>query len=213
MKYAKNVIQCLSILKEHPEVREPDTLLGRLECFFALIQDWNDFASLLSSSDVSDRLAEHLIDSLSLVAELSAQWRPGTVYLDVGSGGGFPAIPLGLALPHIPIVLIERSEKKVGFLMKAVSALDLDQSEVLFGSFPLVIPSKPTSVITARAIEKPEVFLKSLSREMTRGCSFLCQGGDPSSFFLSPSFSRRKVVDKWGQEGHRRGELWVIERR
>lgn len=72
----------------------------------------------------------HFLDSLTCVAPLLARWGPATPVLplrciDVGSGGGFPGVPLRLALPRLRVTLLESTGKKAAFLGHLVAALGL----------------------------------------------------------------------------------------
>ena len=71
-------------------------------------------------------LAQHLLDCLAIVPHLS-----GSSLLDVGSGAGLPGIPVAIALPRLPVTLLESSHKKAAFLRQAAIELRLDNVTVV----------------------------------------------------------------------------------
>jgi 16S rRNA (guanine527-N7)-methyltransferase len=89
-----------------------------------LLLEWNPRASLISSADEGRILTRHFLDSLSLLKVLDIL--PGTQVLDVGSGGGFPGLPVKICRPRIRITLLEPKEKRYYFLRSLVQALELE---------------------------------------------------------------------------------------
>ena len=96
--------------------RQADQLLDYLD----LLQKWNKAYNLTAVRDRSAMLAQHLLDSLSIMPHLP----PGDL-LDVGSGGGLPGIPLAILQPERSITLIDTVGKKVAFLKQASMTLGL----------------------------------------------------------------------------------------
>jgi 16S rRNA (guanine(527)-N(7))-methyltransferase RsmG len=173
-----------------------------------LIREWNAYASLVSVGDLSDLLNRHVVDALSLAPYVAR--RPG-MYLDIGSGGGFPAIPLKCLLPELPLVLVERSSKKVGFLRKVVGRLGLGSVTLIQGEFPGCLPKGlDVTCITARAVERPEVLTRALAKWIPDTCTFLCQSEMGSEF--GDMFHVERVEDAWTSEHLRRGPLELVRR-
>jgi len=97
----------------------------RLLAFAALLQRANRAVNLVSRQDV-DRLGpRHLLDSLSVAPLLPA----GRV-MDLGTGGGLPGVPLAIAREDAQFILVDRSERKVRFVERAVRELGLDNVTV-----------------------------------------------------------------------------------
>jgi 16S rRNA (guanine527-N7)-methyltransferase len=86
-------------------------------------------ANVIGTRDRDQIVLEHLVDSLSCLANKGIQW--DGCLIDVGAGGGLPGIPLSVALPDIHVVLLEATEKKVRFLEYAKVELGLENLEVL----------------------------------------------------------------------------------
>jgi len=84
--------------------------------------------ALIAKGDRQELFTRHVLDSLNPFSLFRA---PPGVILDIGSGGGLPGIPLGIAWPETKVVLLESREKKAGFLEQAVRSLGLRNVRVL----------------------------------------------------------------------------------
>lgn len=198
-------------LLERADVPMDADLEARLEQYFGLIRQWNGFVSLVSQGDLAKLEENHVADSLSLVPYVWRACGENGLLLDVGSGAGFPALVLKMALPGLRVVLVERSERKVGFLRTAVGALKLEGVEIRCGEFPGVAEGIVPQALTARAVEKPERVLRDVARWLPAGCTFLCQLGAPEGSFRE-MFHVEHIRDEWSEAGVRRGELYLVRR-
>jgi len=201
---------CLELLAADGIEVTPD-IADSLSAHLDLIREWNPFASLVSPRDVGRLVDAHVVDSVSLAPVIVRQRGTGGALLDIGSGGGFPALPLKVLLPGLNVVLVERSGRKAAFLRKAVAALNLSDLRVLHGSFPECAEGETGDVITARAVEKPQAVLADILATLRQGSVFLCQSGDPTGL-VGPGFHVERVEDEWGSRGLRRGELYLVSR-
>ena len=185
--------------------------MSALRKHIELVREWNHVVSLVSRRDVGKLFEAHVIDSLSLapiLVELGAG--RGKRLLDIGSGGGFPGIPLKIVLPELALVLVERSERKVGFLRRAVGMLGLQGVDVLWGQFPAEWRTADRAdFVTARAVERPQRVGKAILKLVKAGAVFLCQSGDPTSW-VGEGFHVEHVEDDWSRAGFRRGPLHLI---
>jgi 16S rRNA (guanine527-N7)-methyltransferase len=99
-----------------------------------LLLDWNTHINLTSVTDPHEVLARHFLDSLSVAAGVPAGLRArGVRLLDVGSGAGFPGLPLAIAFPRWRVTALEATGKKVRFLEHVVSELRLTNVRPLAG--------------------------------------------------------------------------------
>lgn len=106
----------------------PDDLSLRLTAYYELLSHWNRKINLTALDN-----ADEAIDRLLLEPLIAARYIPknGSVRLmDVGSGGGSPAIPLKLAAPHIELTMVEVKTRKSAFLREAIRQLELDRTTV-----------------------------------------------------------------------------------
>ena len=105
---------------------------------FASLEDaltqWNRQVNLTGIVEPDQIELKHFIDSLTLVPHLPS-WLPlhNPRLIDVGSGPGFPGLPLAIAMPHLHVTLLEATGKKVTFLHHAVELLGLENARPLHG--------------------------------------------------------------------------------
>lgn len=178
----------------------------------ALIREWNEYASLVSMGDLERLEERHVVDALGLGGVIRRVAGDSATLLDVGSGGGFPVIPLKVLMPGLAVTLVERSAKKVGFLRQVVGDLGLVGVEVVHGEFPGAVAASRPAVITARAVEVPKKVFKGLKSFLAGGSVFLWQGGTfPPG--VEGMFHVEQVEDAWSRAGLRRGRLAVVTKR
>ena len=104
-----------------------DELVARLDTYYALLARWNEKINLTSLTD-----PDEAIDRLLLEPLLAARHVPpaATRLMDVGSGGGSPAIPLVLAEPRLHLTMVEAKARKSAFLREAVRQIGLTNARV-----------------------------------------------------------------------------------
>lgn len=109
------------ILKQFPNLTENQILqFQKLE---ALYQDWNAKINVISRKDIDELYTKHVLHSLA-IAKIQP-FEPGTYILDVGTGGGFPGIPLAILFPETRFYLIDVIAKKIKVVQAVVDALGL----------------------------------------------------------------------------------------
>lgn len=93
------------------------------------LKEWNRRINLTSIKDDKGIVIRHFLDSLTLVSMV----RPFKTLLDIGSGAGFPGIPLKIALPSLKVTLLETTGKKVFFMRHVIRTLELKDIEAVHG--------------------------------------------------------------------------------
>ncbi len=91
----------------------------------ALMLKWNRTSNLTAITDSIDVAVKHFLDSIITGPLIS----PGSTVLDIGSGAGFPGIPLKIVIPSLQVTLIDASRKKISFLKHAIRTLNLADIE------------------------------------------------------------------------------------
>jgi 16S rRNA (guanine527-N7)-methyltransferase len=104
-----------------------DNALGRFATFADELKKWNRKINLTAIRDDRDIVIKHFADSLTLLGLVK---KSGSL-LDIGSGGGFPAIPLKIMLPRLSVVSIDAVEKKILFQRQAARLLHLQDFTAL----------------------------------------------------------------------------------
>ena len=100
--------------------------------YLAHLIEWNKVINLTSITDPTEIIIKHFIDSL--VALVATNFPQNGVVLDVGSGGGFPGIPLKIMRPDIQLVLVEPVLKKCSFLNSVIGLLKLQDVSTFDGT-------------------------------------------------------------------------------
>ena len=130
--------------------------------------------------------------------------------MDIGSGGGFPAVPLAILAPETQFVMMERSAKKAGLVIGLISELGLRNVSVVVGAFPQVACPVRPAVVTARAVERPERVHKDIGKLVEGGAIFLCQSNP--TWWQKPMFHVEQINDRWTEAQLRRSVLYKITR-
>jgi len=104
-------------------------LIKKFNGYHEIILKWNQRMNLVSNGDREFLVSKHFIPSIGLVR--SIRFPKGARVMDLGSGAGFPGIPLKLIRQDIDMVLVESTRKKALFLRRVIKTLDLNLIEVL----------------------------------------------------------------------------------
>jgi 16S rRNA (guanine527-N7)-methyltransferase len=100
---------------------------SRVQLYLDLLVKWNHKINLTAEKDPDSILKRHVFDSL----QYSRAFKLGFRLMDIGSGAGFPGIPLKIIFPDMPLVLVESQRKRCSFMKTVVRELELVQTEVI----------------------------------------------------------------------------------
>ena len=176
-------------------------VLHLLTKFGLLVHQHADRLSLVSKRDRSSLFTRHVLDSLNPVSLFD---RPPVSALDVGSGAGFPGIPLAAVWPTAAVTLLERRERKAGFLERAVRELGLKNVKV--------IPSRVEDLAAgAHSPVRPgsrehgfdSVFIRALGSlpELLGSVAPVCAPGARWVYFLGAGSSAEEITSGLGPLG------------
>lgn len=101
--------------------------------YYELLIDWNSRMNLTAITEFEDVLKKHFIDSLSLISAVSDLTQKQYDLIDVGTGAGFPGIPLKIAFPNLKITLLDSLNKRIQFLNEVICKLELQDIEAVHG--------------------------------------------------------------------------------
>lgn len=146
-----------------------------------LYKDWNDKINVISRKDVENLYTNHVLHSLA-IAKVCA-FKPGTDVLDVGTGGGFPGIPLAILFPKTQFHLVDSIGKKITVVKEVAKALGLTnvkaeqtRGELIRGRYDFVVSRAVTRMKEFYNWVSNKSKVKSL-HELDNGILYL-KGGD-----------------------------------
>jgi 16S rRNA (guanine527-N7)-methyltransferase len=162
-----------------------DTISG-LEAYFELLKKWNQKVSLTSLPVQSD--GEEALDRLLIEPALAAQYFPtaAATVIDIGSGGGSPAIPMKVASIGISMRMVESKIRKAAFLREAIRTLNLERTAVEASRFDELVShselQESADVVTIRAVRTEKELLRGIHALLKPGgLLFLFRSGDAAS--------------------------------
>jgi 16S rRNA (guanine527-N7)-methyltransferase len=201
----------LNLLKYFPDLT-PEQIL-RFEKMGPLYRDWNEKINLISRKDIDSLYEKHILHSLAIAKII--KFRPGSNLLDVGTGGGFPGIPLAILFPDCRFVLIDSIGKKIKVVQDVIEKLELKnvtavhmRVEEVKEQFDFVVSRAVTAFPAFVSIVKKNISGKA-QNALPNGIFYL-KGGEfqeelkdfkrmvevyeVSGFFKEPFFETKKVL-------------------
>ena len=170
--------------------------LSQLASYLEILHRWNARMNLTAIRDPEPVVTRHFGESLFAAQKLySRSPEPEARLLDIGSGAGFPGIPIKIWSPELHVTLLESQNKKATFLREVVRALELKNVTVFAGrAEDLVLPKpeahSPKPVVTLRAVEKFDRILPVAAQLAAGGRLALLVGSvqvEPAKL-LAPTF-------------------------
>jgi 16S rRNA (guanine527-N7)-methyltransferase len=198
------------ILKYFPDLSESQK--NQFQNLELLYKDWNSKINVISRKDIDELYTKHVLHSLA-IAKIQ-QFEPGTYILDVGTGGGFPGIPLAILFPETRFYLIDVILKKINVVKAVAESLGLTnvkaeqmRAENVKGDFDFIVSRAVTNMPDFVGWVKDKI-KKNNKHELKNGILYL-KGGDLTEelkdfpkakeyniadFFANEFFETKKVV-------------------
>lgn len=185
-----------------------EQIQAQLSSYLDLLVRWNQKISLTSEKTRREILRRHIFDSLQYARALS----PDDRVVDIGSGAGFPGIPLKIIFPRLKMTLVESQRKRCSFLFAVVQNLGLQEMEVVNERAEKILRPPETGVALFRAVSDIKTCL-------SLAAGFLEDGGraalkkDPEEK-MSPPFEGFSLAGKQEVFGHnnKRSSLLIFEK-
>lgn len=154
-------------------VRVEEARRERLLAHLDLIAKWNRVHNLTAVRDPAQMVTLHVLDSLSLLAHLGA----AKTLLDVGTGAGFPGLPIAICRPDLRVTLLDSSHKKCSFLEQARGELGLANVVVACERVEQYRPGEPFDLVVSRAFAELHDFVAQAGHLAARGGLLLAMKG------------------------------------
>ena len=199
-----------AILKQFPDLSDNQIL--QFQKLQGLYEDWNAKINVISRKDIDELYTRHVLHSLGIAKIM--EFRPGSKIMDVGTGGGFPGIPLAILFPEVDFYLIDVIAKKIRVVNEVAAGLGLKnvkaeqkRAELVKQEFDFIVSRAVTNMPDFVKLVDDKV-AKKQNHELANGILYL-KGGDLteelkdfpkateynlSDFFSDEFFETKKVV-------------------
>ena len=204
-------MQTVELIYSHfPDLTERQR--DQFAALFDLYSEWNAKINVISRKDIESFYEKHVLHSLGIAKVYT--FLPGQRVLDVGTGGGFPGIPLAILFPETQFHLVVSIGKKIKVVLAVADALGLEnvradhgRAEEFKGPYDFIVSRAVTQMQRFVPWIKGKISQKNLDSERINGLLYL-KGGDLaeelgtmkarisslSNFFTSEFFETKKVV-------------------
>lgn len=181
-----------------------ERMLQQFELYYRELIDWNERMNLTGITERQQVYIKHFFDSLSL--SFFTDLQQVRTIADIGSGAGFPSIPLKIMFPHLQVTIIDSLNKRIGFLQHLIGVLELDQVEAVHARAEEA-GRKPGfresfDLVTARAVARLNVLNEfCLPFVKVDGIFAAMKGTDPGEELKEAEYSMKMLGAKL-QEVH-----------
>lgn len=181
-----------------------DTQLSQFETYARLLVEWNEKMNLTGITEPTEIARKHFIDSLVGFEEIQKQMEKAASkgkklkLIDVGTGAGFPGLPIKILFPEIELTLLDSLQKRIGFLEAVGKACELTEVEYLHGRAEEVAQDKAYrecyDIAVARAVANLPVLMEYCSGYVRNGGLFMAYKGPTLKEEMSSSKKAMQVL-------------------
>jgi 16S rRNA (guanine527-N7)-methyltransferase len=154
-----------------------DSQVEQLLALLELVVEWNRKINLTAITEPVAMVRKHLLDSLTV-----QPWIVGPFVTDVGTGAGFPGLPLAIVNPRLRFTLLDSVAKKIRFVEHAVRTLGLGEVEAICTRAETLKPAQRSATVVSRALSTVPEFVRHAGHLCTHAGQLLAmKGRDPSA--------------------------------
>ena len=184
------------ILKYFPELSEKQ--IKQFSQLQDLYEHWNTQINVISRKNIAELYINHVLHSLAIAKVI--QFKTGTKVLDIGTGGGFPGIPLAILFPETEFLLVDSIGKKIKVVNEVSSVIDLsnirtmyDRAENINETFDFVVSRAVTNMTDFKKWVRGK-FNKTHNNTLNNGILYL-KGGDLTEELKGISHQQYNIAD------------------
>ncbi|EFM10975.1 methyltransferase GidB [Paenibacillus curdlanolyticus YK9] len=173
--------------------------LDQFEAYFRILVEWNEKMNLTGITEREAVYEKHFYDSVAL--SFYVDMKNVRHIADIGSGAGFPSLPIKICFPHLKITIVDSLNKRISFLQHVVNELGLSDVSCVHGRAEDIarLPEHRDhyDLVTARAVAKLNVLNEFCLPFVRKGGTFAAmKGGDPTDEIREASTSLRELKGK-----------------
>ena len=193
------------IFDHFPELT--DLQKSQFEQLDALYREWNAKINVISRKDIDNLYSHHVLHSLGIAKVVN--FRPGTRLLDVGTGGGFPGIPLAILFPECEFVLVDSIGKQIKVANAVIAALGLTNVTALHRN--VMQEKRKFDFVVSRAVmdtgELVKLVRKNVARESKNSLpnGLICLKGGDLTNELAPF---KRAAETWNLADYFKDEFF-----
>ena len=168
-----------------------------------LYEHWNAQINVISRKNMDTLYINHILHSLAIAKVI--QFKKGTTVLDIGTGGGFPGIPLAILFPEVEFLLVDSIGKKIKVVNEVSAAIGLtnvrtlhERAENINETFDFVVSRAVTNMTDFKKWVKGK-FNKKHNNSLKNGILYL-KGGDLSEELGGISHAKHEIADSFEEE-------------
>lgn len=186
--------------------------ISQFEKLQALYEEWNEKINVISRKDIANLYHRHILHSLALAKII--EFKPGTKILDVGTGGGFPGVPLAIMFPDCEFTLVDSVGKKLKVINAITSEIGLNnvstihaRVEEISGTFDFVVSRAVTKLDVIWGWVKSRISTSN-NNLLSNGLLYL-KGADISAVIPYNTFIQTWAISQWYTDDFYRDKVVV----
>lgn len=178
-----------NLMLEEFDIKLNSKQMKQFETYYEMLVSWNEKMNLTAITERNEVYLKHFFDSISFIR---AHVPTNETLLDVGSGAGFPSIPLKILYPDLKVTIIDSLNKRITFLRALTEKLDIDV-ELIHGRAEELTRKNTFDIVTARAVANLRMLGELCIPFVKKDGYFICMKGPK---YIEEVESSKNMLDK-----------------